>query len=141
MLPADRSAKAVALHWFATNLERHFGQDTLRQIKVLESILPALLVRAFAGTARTRQISLLFQTDVLSYESFFVRLSRVITISEPRQKVRHVPAGYKHMSDNPKVSKRRRVDVENGNSLRLPERNEIKTVQPAHDTNHVDVFL
>src|SRR5882762_7382538 len=45
------------------------------------------------------------------------------------------------MADNPKVSKRRWVDVENGNSLRLPEWNEIKTVQPAHDTNHVDVFL
>src|SRR5436190_19676552 len=43
--------------------------------------------------------------------------------------------------DNSKISYGRRIDVENSNSFRLPQRNQIETVETTHHANHVNVFL
>src|SRR5829696_7173987 len=40
LLP-DPLAKALALHWFSADFERHFGQQLFSEIEVFKGILPA----------------------------------------------------------------------------------------------------
>src|SRR5262245_44843829 len=52
----------------------------------------------------------------------------------------HVPARREHPVDNAKIAERGRINIEDCEPLGPPERNEIETVQAAHNANHVDVF-
>src|ERR1044072_9085746 len=80
VLFANPVAKVVALHRLGANLEWHFSQDLLRQVKVFESVLPALFVRPLCRATLARQGSALLQKDVFAHEVLAFGFDFVITV-------------------------------------------------------------
>src|SRR5689334_4537066 len=104
VLVANPTAKPIALHRLGANLERHFGQYLLRQIEVLESILPALFIRPFGRAAFTRQSATLFQSNIFTHELLAVCDSFIVAVGQTLEEVRDVAAGGPNTPNDLEVS-------------------------------------
>src|SRR4030095_4947108 len=87
------------------------------------------------------QTSLLLQTDVLSHKLFLFGVRCIVGVCQPLEKLLRVIARCENAMYESKVSYCRRIDVEDRDAFRLPERNQIQTVKPTNDADHVDVFF
>src|SRR6185369_16944428 len=87
VLRADPGRKAFALHRLGANLDGHFRQDLFGQLKVRKNILPALFIGAFRRTTRTRQTSLLLETNVFLNEMLALVRDFVVAVRETLKKM------------------------------------------------------
>src|SRR5689334_3650418 len=103
---------------------------------MFERVLPALFVRTLGGTAFTRQRAELLETNVFAHKLLALGFGFVVAVGETLEKMRDVAAGNKDVANELEVSDRGRVDVEDRQALRFPQRDQVQAVEAADNADH-----